>query len=306
MSSVLRVIVFDVEHGSCAFIRTPSGHGILIDCGRKDSFSPARFLASDYGRSLTSHQGFPLTALIVSHPHDDHIEDIQNLTQLLPPAILVRQFYSWPEIKSDPRGDYENLDAYVEWQRRYNQPTVMPSLGADLLCDLHLSPEDAKRANEEKFINNSSIPVVLTYRGPGFQWRFLFAGDLEVDGWRTLLANNAFRTACKHTDFFITAHHGHSSGYTPEIIKAFQTRPLVNIVSAHRRDESVEDAYSREENAQGVTVGSETRRMLSTRNDGSIIIDIHDTDKYSVTCVRFPENEDRPVTLAPCADSPGR
>jgi len=28
----MKVMVFDVEHGACAFVKTPTDHAILIDC----------------------------------------------------------------------------------------------------------------------------------------------------------------------------------------------------------------------------------------------------------------------------------
>lgn len=43
--NALRIILFDVEHGFCAFIRTPNGHTILIDCGKGRRMMRYRYLA---------------------------------------------------------------------------------------------------------------------------------------------------------------------------------------------------------------------------------------------------------------------
>jgi len=291
MNAVLRVIVFDVEHGSCAFLRTPSGHGILIDCGRRSAFSPVKYLLQHETSRLTTHLGYTLTELIVSHPHDDHIEDIDNLTRYLPPAMLDRQVYNWDEVKTDPEADYDNLDVYAVWERTYRTLATEPPLGLTLDKSNYLRPDEARLINESRFINNSSIPVVVSYQGPKYQWKFLFAADLEVDGWQALLKRRAFREAIYGTDFFVTAHHGHTSGYCKEVFDAFGSRPILNIVSAHKRDESVEPAYSREECAQGWPSAGEARRMLSTRHDGSIVIDILDTDQYRIESTHLEDND---------------
>ncbi len=290
MNAVLRVIVFDVEHGACVFIKTPTGHGLMIDCGRKDRFSPARYIATHEASGLTPHNGHILTKLVVTHPHDDHIEDIDNVKTLLPPAILLRQHYVWEQLKIDPRGDYSNLDSYVAWQQTYNQPATAPDLGIELGAH-SLSPAEAGQLGESSFVNNSSFAIVVRYQGPRYSWKFLIGGDLESTGWKALLARPHFREAVKGTAFFIVSHHGHTSGYYKELFDAFGARPIVNIASVHRKDESVDPAYSREDHAMGVNLAGQTRRMMSTRSDGSIVVEIDDTDQYSVYPYRLVDNE---------------
>jgi hypothetical protein len=40
----MKVTVFNVEHGFCAFIKTPTNHTVLIDCGCTGAFSPALYI----------------------------------------------------------------------------------------------------------------------------------------------------------------------------------------------------------------------------------------------------------------------
>jgi len=86
----------------------------------------------------------------------------------------------------------------------------------------------------------------------------------------------------------MTSHHGHTSGFSAELFAAMG-RPLVNVVSAKEGDESVDSNYSKEDYASGVEVGGTTRRMLSTRNDGSIRIHVSDRG-CGIDCARFPDN----------------
>src|SRR5690348_15154746 len=96
----MRVIVFDVQHGFCAFVKSPTGHGMLIDCGRGDAFSAVKYVIDHELPTCAPHDGKRLTALLISHPHDDHIADIERLVKLCPPSILHRQRYTWEEVKT--------------------------------------------------------------------------------------------------------------------------------------------------------------------------------------------------------------
>jgi len=103
-------------------------------------------------------------------------------------------------------------------------------------------------------------------------WKIFFSGDLKTEGWEELLKRDSFKTALKGTNFFVTSHHGHKSGYTPQIYD-IMGKPYVNIVS-EKQGEEVCDAYSKKEYAKGIEFNGQIRRMLTTRRDGSIIIEI--------------------------------
>jgi len=279
----MRVIVFDVQHGFCAFVKSPTGHTLLIDCGRGELFSPVEYILAHELKDTVSYDGFPLTQLIVSHPHDDHIEDIHRVTTKLQPAILYRQRYDWDEVKQPDvaTDEYENLDHYAQWQRTYNAPVVNPpDWGIDIQT-FRLTPDEAKEVDEAKFINNSSIVVVVTFKGTRFSEKFVFGGDVEEGAWTALLERQSFKDAVAGADFFVDPHHGHSSGFSAAVLDAMG-RPILNIISAHSRDESVDSRYSKEEYALGTTFNGEKRRMLSTRKDGSIFIDVTEEGKFLI------------------------
>lgn len=98
---MLRIILFDVEHGFCAFIRTPTGYTLLVDCGKAPNFSPVEYIRKHELAGTAPFNGHQLTKLIVTHPHEDHIEDIARLVRDMPPAILHRQQYNWGYVKGD-------------------------------------------------------------------------------------------------------------------------------------------------------------------------------------------------------------
>jgi beta-lactamase superfamily II metal-dependent hydrolase len=199
--------------------------------------------------------------------------------------------YDWTKVKeANTKSGKEHVDTYKTWQETYNQPAPKIDWGFDLYHHDYLTPAKAKEVEETKIVNNSSVPVIITYEGTEHQEKFLFAGDLEENGWKELLSRKSFKDSIKGTDFFITAHHGYSSGYCKEIFDAMG-KPIVNIVSAHRGDESVETAYSKSDNAHGITINDEKRYMLTTRSDGSIKIDVNSEGKYSLSLKQFADNQ---------------
>lgn len=280
-----RVIVFDVDHGFCAFVKSPTGHTLMIDCGRKESFSPVVYVIDN------ELDGARLTQLIVSHPHDDHIEDIQYVTSKLPPLILLRQVYDWEKVK-EGEGDYENLDHYSVWQTKYNAPAPTVDWGMDIKV-FRLTPAEALALNQNNWVNNSGMVVVVTITGTTgnkFTEKFVFGADVETDGWIELLNKEDFRKTVAGADFYIPSHHGHSSGFCPELYDAMG-KPYLNLISVTSGDEHVDPRYSAEDYSKGTSVNGEERYALTTRTDGSIFVDVDDEGRFSAYTVTLDDND---------------
>ena len=84
----MQVTFFDVGDGLCTLIRTPSGRTLMMDCGTSSWRRP-----SDVGRKLIApylqSQGLSkIDALVLSHPHSDHLSGIPGLLRS-EPAVLV-------------------------------------------------------------------------------------------------------------------------------------------------------------------------------------------------------------------------
>ena len=283
----LRVLIFDVEHGFCAFVRSPNDYGLLIDCGKKEDFSPIKYIIHNELTGIKEYnRGYKLSKFVLTHPHDDHLSDVKRLKNDFPPAIMLRQEYYWREVKQgeNQQKRYENLDTFSEWQKLYNQKANKPDWGMKLE-HYYLTPSEAKSIDETKFVNNSSIVTVIEYQG----YKIVFPGDLEKTAWLELLENQNFKKLIKDTSFFIASHHGHSSGYCKEIFENMG-KPYFNIVSAREKDESVEPAYSNSNNAKGVQYKGRLRYMLSTRNDGTILIEIDERGKAEFNCFHLDYN----------------
>jgi len=287
----MKVMVFDVEHGACAFAKTPTNHTILIDSGCTEDFSPARYIAENELGDAAGWNGHKLTKMTVTHPHDDHITEVDAIKENCPPALLLRQKYDWEDVKTAEDGDYDNLGTYTAWQDGYNTtPTQWPDYGIEVKS-FWLTPDEAKEIDESKFINNSSIVTILTVKGTKFQEKCLFGGDMETAGWEALLKQPGFKEAVKDVDFFIVSHHGHESGFCDALFAAMGKKPILNIVSIHHNDEHIDQRYSQEAYASGTDFDGERRRMLTTRSDGTITINVTDEGKYWIKTEHLADNK---------------
>jgi hypothetical protein len=111
--------VFNVGRGLSVFIRTPNNHGILYDLGSSDEFSPIDFLSknilpnlSKYESAGNSHQ---LAQVVISHPHADHITEINKLKKLSMGLLTCPHDKNTEEgFDFDTIEDHENLDTYKE------------------------------------------------------------------------------------------------------------------------------------------------------------------------------------------------
>ncbi len=284
-----RVIVFDVEHGFCAFVKSPTGRTLMIDCGRKAKFSPAIYvLQNELG-------GTRLTELVVSHPHDDHIEDVETISSRVEPEILYRQQYDWEQVKQ-AEGDYENLDRYRIWQQTYNAPAPVRDWGMAITI-FRLTPVEAYAINPNNYINNSGVVVVVTITGTQFSEKFVFGADVETDGWDALLLKPGFRAAVANTHFFIVPHHGHCSGFSTALYEAMG-RPILNLVSVRSGDDDVDSRYGSAEYARGLVMGSERRYSVTTRTDGSIFIDVDESGRFLIYTRDLADNDPLAAAVA--------
>lgn len=85
----MQVTFFDVGDGLCTLIRTPSGRTLIVDCGTSSWRDP-----SDVGHKLIApylqSQGLSsIDALVLSHPHLDHLSGIPGLLRAEPASLVM-------------------------------------------------------------------------------------------------------------------------------------------------------------------------------------------------------------------------
>ena len=267
----LTLLVWNVDHGSAAFIQTPSGKNISIDLGtHSDGFSPLKHL-KDSGINQ-------LDEVIITHPHLDHIEDVLNFDLLSPKVLQLPRHLTnddiWAGNRKASQQTKEIIQKYIEINEGYNRrlpPQESPTLANNNggVSIETFTPSSSATSN----LNNHSIVSIVEYEG----LKILIPGDNESPSWNELLARQDFRKAITGTNILVASHHGRESGFCAELFDYFT--PYIVLVSDGRvQDTSVTNRYSTR--ATGWPVHSRSgkpsrkRYCITTRNDGAIAVEV--------------------------------
>src|SRR5438874_1886149 len=112
----MRIIIFDVEHGSSHIIRTPNDQIIMIDAGSTENFSPALYLRDVW--KIVSVRWFTVT-----HHDADHLTDISNVAEFLSVRTLHAPKLEDIHLRQLYTGDFSTpLEVFMEYKRRFNIP----------------------------------------------------------------------------------------------------------------------------------------------------------------------------------------
>jgi len=261
--------IFNIGRGFCCFIRSPTNETLLIDCGCRDDFSPANYIYNHLLRNNERNAEYKISKLVITHPHEDHIEDIEKVHELLNPRLLQGRDYEWNNIK-EPELDYEELDYYSKMKDEiYTKTVPHEDLGINLN---HYYPSMNKAreidSSNQAFLNNTSILSTIQYSGK----KFLFTGDIQIEMWEVLLEDTKFLDFIENTKIFIAPHHGLDSAFSPELLR--KIKPWISLISERSR-ENPNSGYSSEEYFSGITYKDERRRSFTTRR-GTIYVEVRE------------------------------
>ena len=265
----LRLVMWNVQHGSAAYIRTPNGRHIAIDLGADDTFSPLSHLWRNGVKKLDH--------VTITHPHMDHIDDILNFDLLLPGTLQTPKHLTEDDIRvGNPKASQEaeaKIQKYLEVRRRYSNP-VGPQDDVDLpqnnggVSITTFVPRQSSTGN----LNNHSVVTVLEYSGV----KFLVPGDNESASWEELLNRETFVAAIAGTHVLVASHHGRESGFYSPLFDHF--RPNITLISDGRTvDTSATSRYANVTKGWSVRRRNGTkqdRKCVTTRNDGTIEVKI--------------------------------
>lgn len=254
---MLKIKIFDVDHGNCAYLVAPNGESILVDASHHaDGHYPRHEVAAD----LRARGRQQLSLLVNSNADNDHVTDIHNVHAELQP----RQFAKNPTInaqlirviKEQPMAS--GLEALCRVCDSYQGPAETLDLAG---VEYHPYWNTFEVAEDT---NNASLVSFFFYGGFGI----IFPGDLEKKGWLTLLQNPNFVSALSRTKIFVASHHGREGGYCSEVFDHCAPDLVVISDKAIAHDTQDHDLYS--QHATGLMFGEELRRVLTTRCDGAI------------------------------------
>lgn len=254
--------VWNVELGLAVHVKAPNNRFIVIDLGSKQDFSPLKQLNN-------CDVGF----MVITHPHLDHISDISNIHFAKPKVLERCHEYSRNELLEDSREcDQKTFIQYCDFVERYTESVSEldnPSSGipfGGLTAQVFRT-----KICDKKNKNNFSAIVILEYWGK----RIVVCGDNETESFQVLMKNADFQLKVAHADILVAPHHGRESAYYEEFVKL--VAPKLTIISDTAKSEtSAVDKYTRASSGLKVldcsTLSSESRKCLTTRNDGNIQI----------------------------------
>ncbi len=280
---VLRV--FDVEHGACAIMSSPTGERIaMIDCGHNSTtgWRPSTYIRYTLQRNALDY-------LFITNADQDHISDLEGLwthgvavstlhRNRSPNAAILR-------IIKELQGDLtDDIERFLQIHDGYNGPVLVPfDVGMGGVSYSAFSNSYPAFTDT----NNLSLVVFIKYAG----FKMLFPGDLEKDGWQALLGNPTFVQELDGTDILVASHHGRENGFCGDIFNYFTPQAVVvsdkSIV--YDTQEMVPD-YRNVVASNGVAVVNQSRRrhVLTTRRDGDIIFKVSGAGDFTIETVKVP------------------
>jgi beta-lactamase superfamily II metal-dependent hydrolase len=268
----VRLRIFDVAHGFCAYLIADTGNVMLFDCGYNEDrdFSPYKYL---YGETRCSG----IEQLVISHYDEDHIADLPNLRKEPIKSLLRNDSLNASEIRQlklqrGPVSDAVEslLDMIGKYTGSLPTPIDYGVITASVYRNVYPTFTDP---------NNLSLVYFLHYRDV----HVAFTGDLMTSGWQALLKSQSFRTELGRTKVFIASHHGRSSGYCAEVFNYCQ--PYVVVVSdakPEERDES--QVYA--QHAIGIDWDGGRKKVLRTWDVGDITINQDLTGRWTITATK--------------------
>lgn len=208
-SNLMEVTIFDVGQGDASLIRTPNNKYLLIDAGVwSPGYDSGKSVIVPYLKSKGIHT---LDAVVLSHPHADHIGGILTLLETVEIDTIYNSGF---EYDSNLFHRYQELAKEKEVPVRPVHAGEMITIDPALLV-MVTGPDGTVRNSDP---NQHSVVLNVVYGETGF----LFTGDAGEAEEEHLVHNYE---DLLDTDFLKVGHHGsRTSSYesflnyvTPEI-----------------------------------------------------------------------------------------
>jgi len=269
----LEIIIWDVQHGNAIYMKTPNGKHFCFDIGSGSfgsgqTFSPLAYLSNKWDVTKLDY-------LVISHPHADHISDIETLFEKsMKPHVLLRpKELSEEFIREANQNQFADIiDRYLELSGDYD---------SDVLWENNpRNPENNGGVKIESYsqrevglnnLNNYSFVSVISF---GNQ-KVIIPGDIETCGWNELLKQEDFANMIQGTTILVASHHGRESGFCSDIFDYFT--PEITVISdGSAGDTSATSRYSYYSSGAKIrnrkTERETERYVLTTRQDYVIYI----------------------------------
>ena len=252
--------ILDVGHGFCALLGAENGNIMLFDCGHKTDpeFRPSTYL-QQLGCSGIEY-------FFISNYDEDHISDLPEIRRLFTVQLLYRNksitTAQLRELKRQSGPLSEAMKSFLEMNDRYVCPPTEPT---PELPGVEYKLFHNDYGSDFEDTNNISLVTFLKCNDT----RFVLPGDIETAGWEKLLEKEAFRALLRGVDYFVASHHGREDGYCADVFKYCSPKAVI-FSDGPIRHATQEMANTYAKHATGISFNNESRKVLSTRKDGSL------------------------------------
>lgn len=202
-SQKTHILIFSINRGLSVFIRTPMNQGLLYDLGASEDSSPTDFLEKKVLPHITEYKKSKLSQIVISHPHSDHISEINSIAAAKKGSCFYPSLHTCPHDKdgneklnfgriTNPKSseglvaDYRSIysDRNLPLQTiTYDADRSVPNVSYGLY---YVRPPEVERLfpkNDQEYSNGVSI--VLYYRHG--RHTVLIPGDINPDVMKHLL-----------------------------------------------------------------------------------------------------------------------
>jgi competence protein ComEC len=235
--SDLKVTCFDVGHGNSVLVQLPGGRRVLYDCGTMGNYDVGANIVAPF---LWEQGVTRLDAVVLSHPHYDHVSGFPGLSERIKVGTLV----VGPGFSEAELGK-----AMVSIARRDGVPVLEAAAGdvltpagvAAALKVLHPPPQAAVVAQLD--LNDRSVVLQVDVAGPPFDRaqgrpstgsgrRVLLMGDAGEIAFRMMLR----RREAPRADVVQVPHHGMQAGVAGLLADAL--RPRMALITSKTEEEA--------------------------------------------------------------------
>ncbi|MGQ0539727.1 MAG: DNA internalization-related competence protein ComEC/Rec2 [Gemmatimonadaceae bacterium] len=241
--------MIDVGQGDALALRTADGSWVLFDAG--DAWR-----SGDHGERTVlpyiRRRGGAVRALVLSHPHEDHIGGAASLLRRTRPGTLVDGGYVVPT-ESYRRTLQTAAQRGIRWRR----PHPGDSLFVPGATIVFLAPDSAWAAGLDD-PNESSVVALVQ----AASWRTLLTGDAEVleEAWLLQRYGTDLRA-----DVLKVGHHGSATSSSDAFLDA--VRPSVALVSVGEGN-----TYGHPSRVVLEALEARKTHVLRSDEDGSVVV----------------------------------
>lgn len=251
----MRLVFMDVGQADCTLI-LQGEHAMLVDTGTAGEYETIAGYLDRYGVR-------ELDALILTHPHADHIGSAPKILE----DYSVHQVFL-PGATTTTKVFERTLDLILEQEIPADAPTPGDTwqLGKATLTFLSPDPDE-----EFSDLNDASIAFIIDYNGIGA----FFSGDMGSAMEKEVIGAGYY-LAC---DLIKVPHHGSRTASCQELVDAVNPRYAVFTTEANSDDGLPDEDVIERYEEQGTT-------LYFSHLDGTILADISGTE-----LLVYPENE---------------